>query len=345
VVASQPCAIEEPKTETAVRGPREGFTEMLRVNTSQVHHKIRSADLKVVRFVLGTESRTHVDLLNIGGLAAPEIVDEVTKRLEMIKVPFVLETGIVEEWLEDYPYSSLPQMMYTERPDTAVAQLLQGRVAIIVDRSPVAMIAPITFGSLIQSSEDTQFPAVFELLMLELVFEVLREAGIRLPATMGQAVGILGALVIGQAVVQAGIVSAPVGIVVSLTGIASSAIPRYNVAIAIRLLRFGVLFMSGMSGLLWASDFQSRIWRRSWSSSTPWWVEIVLLPTTPIAVLIGLAGFTAVLGARGGLATYRRMAELVTPPLLAVLIFLPLLTASEMRPEFLYPPLKILEAT
>lgn len=103
--------------------------------------------------------------------------------------------------------------------------------------------------SIAAARESIPFPALVEALMMEISFEALREAGIRLPKTVGQAVSILGALVIGQAAVQAGIVSAPIVIVVSLTGIASFTIPRFNFAITVRLLRFPIMLMAGMFGL------------------------------------------------------------------------------------------------
>jgi spore germination protein KA len=103
--------------------------------------------------------------------------------------------------------------------------------------------------SIASSREAIPFPAFIEALIMEISFEALREAGVRLPKIVGQAVSILGALVIGQAAVEAGIVSAPMVIVVSLTGIASFTIPRFNMAISIRLLRFPFIFLAGMFGL------------------------------------------------------------------------------------------------
>ncbi|HZG72263.1 MAG TPA: spore germination protein, partial [Chondromyces sp.] len=91
--------------------------------------------------------------------------------------------------------------------------------------------------------------AIVEALMMEIVFEGLREAGIRLPKAVGSAVSIVGALVIGQAAVQAGIVSAPMVIIVAMTGIASFAIPRYNLGTAVRMIRFGLLLLAGALGL------------------------------------------------------------------------------------------------
>ncbi|MGB8956945.1 MAG: spore germination protein, partial [Tumebacillaceae bacterium] len=97
--------------------------------------------------------------------------------------------------------------------------------------------------------ETIPFPAIVEAMIMEVAFEALREAGVRLPKTVGQTVSILGALVIGQAAVEAGIVSAPMVIIVSVTGIASFTMPRFNAAIAIRMLRFPMMFLAGTFGL------------------------------------------------------------------------------------------------
>jgi len=295
--------IEEPATEASIRGPREGFNENLRTNTGLLRNKIKTPALKTVPFKIGKRTRTDVVLAYIDKVADPAVIEEVTKRLNSIEIDGVLESGYIEELIEDNPYSPFPQMQYTERPDTVAAQLLEGRFAIFVDGTPFVLIGPITFWQLLQASEDyyerylignalrwlrlfflfiallmpatytalityhhdmlptsllysvaaaresIPFPAIVEGLIMEITFEALREAGVRLPKTIGQSVSILGALVIGTAAVEAGIVSAPKVIVVSITGIASFTIPRYNAAITIRMLRFPLMFMAASFGL------------------------------------------------------------------------------------------------
>lgn len=295
--------VAEPETESAVRGPKEGFTERLRVNTALVRHKIRSNRLKILSKDIGEETKTGLAIFYIEGLAAPELVDEVLTRLDRIKIDGILESAYIEEFIEDSPWSMFPQIQNTERPDTVAANLLEGRVAIVVDGTPFALIMPATFWQFFQASEDyygryhiyiflrllriffvflalalpsiyvavmtyhqemiptslllsiaasreaIPFPMFVEALIMELSFEALREAGVRLPQIVGQAVGILGALVIGQAAVEAGIVSAPTVIVVSITGIASFTIPRFNMSISIRILRFPLMILAGMFGL------------------------------------------------------------------------------------------------
>ncbi|MDF2934770.1 MAG: hypothetical protein K0Q90_143 [Paenibacillaceae bacterium] len=295
--------VEEPQTESVIRGPREGFVENLRTNTALLRFKIKSANLKMKPFIIGEQTKTSVVLCYMEGIIDPKLVEEAAKRLSAIRIDGILESGYIEEMIEDQPLSPFPQLQYTERPDAASAALLEGKFAIFVDGTPFVLIGPVTFWMFMQASEDyyeryiignlirwlriffsavalflpalyvavttfhqdmlptnlllsiavaretIPFPAIVEALIMEVAFEALREAGIRLPKTVGQAVSILGALVIGQAAVQAGIVSAPMVIVVSLTGIASFTIPRFNMAIAIRMLRFPLMLLAGVFGL------------------------------------------------------------------------------------------------
>ncbi|HHY73239.1 MAG TPA: spore germination protein [Bacillus bacterium] len=297
-------AIEEPSAEPVVRGPREGFSETITVNTALLRRKVKSPKLKLKSMKIGRYSQTQVIIAYIEGLADPTLIEEVESRLQRIDIDAVLESGYIEEFIEDHPFSPFPQVLNTERPDVATANLLEGRVAILVDGTPFSIIVPTTLYSLLQSAEDyyqrfligtlirwlrygfllialllpsiyiailtfhqemipttlllsmaksreeIPFPALIEALLMEITFEALREAGIRLPKQVGAAVSIVGALVIGQAAVSAGLVSAPMVMVVAVTGIASFTIPRYNTAIAIRMIRFPIMFLAGTLGLL-----------------------------------------------------------------------------------------------
>jgi hypothetical protein len=294
--------IEEPSSESVIRGPRDGFTETLRVNTSLVRRRIRSPKLKMEPFTIGKQTNTYVEVLYIEGIVKDTVLEEVKKRLGQIEIDSVLGSGYIEEFIEDVPFSPFPQIQNTERPDVVCASLLEGKVAIMVDNTPFVLIVPMTFWSGLQAAEDyyerflyttfirwirfgllnialflpsiyvavttfhpqliptnllisisaaregIPFPAMVEALIMEFMFEALREAGIRLPKSIGSAVSIVGALVIGQAAVEAGIISAPMVIIVAATGIASFGIPRYNLGIAYRMLRFPVLILAGLFG-------------------------------------------------------------------------------------------------
>ncbi|RKO67689.1 spore germination protein [Desulfofundulus salinus] len=295
--------IEEPTSESVVRGPREGFTELLRTNTSLIRRHLRNPNLVIERITLGERTRTFVEIVYLRGLADPRLVQEVKDRLSRIKVDGIIESGNIEELIEDHPYSPFPQVFRTERPDRVVSMLLDGRVAIITDGTPFVLIVPAEFVVFIQSSEDyyerfflatavrwlryiafiaslilpslyisiTTFhqemiptrlliniaasregvpvPAFVEAFLMEFTFEALREAGIRLPRNVGQAVSIVGALVIGQAAVSAGIVSSLMVIVVALTGISSFVAPVFSMAITMRLLRFPMMALAATLGI------------------------------------------------------------------------------------------------
>lgn len=296
-------SVEQPSTENTVRGSRDSFTEILRTNTSLIRRKVRSSRLKIEIIPVGEIGQTDVAIAYMKGIAQESTVQEIKSRIENIQIDVPLESGYIEQMIEERTFSPFPQFFVTERPDYLVSAILQGQVAIFTDGSPFAISAPMTFWGFLQAGDDyyervlyanlirvirlvfamialllpafyvaittfnqqmiptnlllsiaaaregVPFPALVEALMMEVTFEVLREAGVRLPKQVGQAVSIVGGLVVGQAAVQAGIVSAPMVIVVSLTGIASFAIPRYNFSLAFRILRFPLIILAGMFGL------------------------------------------------------------------------------------------------
>lgn len=295
--------ISEPQSEMLVRGSREGFTEDLRTNTTLMRRRLRSPNLVLEQSNVGRVSSTGVITAYIKGLADPDMVDEVKSRLRRIDIDGVLESGYLEEFIEDNPYSPFPQVLHTERPDRVAAALLDGRVAVLTDGTPFVLIVPAEFVTFLHSPEDynerymistairwlryiafiislllpslyiaittfhqemiptrllislasaregVPFPALVEALLMEFTFEALREAGVRLPRAVGQAVSIVGALVIGQAAVQAGIVSPLMVIVVALTGISSFVNPAFNIALTMRFLRFPMMILAGTLGL------------------------------------------------------------------------------------------------
>lgn len=296
-------SVEEPETETVVRGPREGFTESLRTNTVLIRRRIKSTRLKMENMKIGLLTKTDINIAWIEGIADNRVVQEVRDRLGRINTDSILESGYLEEFIEDAPFSLFPMVNYTERPDKVAAALLEGRVAILTDTTPMVLLAPVTFVEFLQSTEDyylkyfyasflrllrivtlnialllpalyvaivtyhqellptpllisiaaaregVPFPAFVEALLMETTFEVLREAGVRLPRPVGQAVSIVGALVIGEAAVTAGLVSPAMVIVVALTAIASFTIPSYSGSFAIRLMRFPIMAAAAVLGL------------------------------------------------------------------------------------------------
>ncbi|MWV43246.1 spore germination protein [Paenibacillus sp. HJL G12] len=296
-------SVTEPVSQTVIRGPREGFTESIRINTALLRRKIKSPKLWLEEMKIGEMTQTDVGMMYIQGLVKPEIVDEVRKRLCNIHIDGILESGYIEELIEDTNFTLFPTVFHSERPDVIAANLLEGRVAILVDGTPFALIVPSTFNMFFQAAEDyynrfdvgslvrllrffsffiglllpslyvaiitfhqemiptswllklavqregVPFPAFIEAIIMETVFEILREAGVRMPRTVGNTISIVGGLVLGQAAVEAGIVSPAVVIVVSLTAIASFVSPAYNIGNTARMLRFVFLFASSFMGI------------------------------------------------------------------------------------------------
>lgn len=295
-------SIEEPGSQVTVRGPRDGFTENIRTNTSLIRKRIQNPNLWLENMKIGSVTKTDVSIMYIKGIAKDEIVEEIRDRLKRIEIDSILESGYIEQLIEDQAFTTFPTLYHTERPDMVAGNLLEGRVAIIVNGTPFVLIAPAVFIQFFQSVEDyygrpdiatalrflriliffisiiapaayiavttfhqemipTQlliaiaaqretvpFPAFFEALIMEVSFEILREAGVRMPRAVGSAISIVGALVIGQAAVQAGIVSPAMVIIVAITAIANFATPAFAVAISSRLIRFGFMFAAATFG-------------------------------------------------------------------------------------------------
>lgn len=294
--------VTEPQTESVVRGPREGFTETLRINTSLIRRKLKHPSLHLLSLTIGDISNTNVVVTYLEGIASQDVVSTVLKRLKNVKIDGVLESAYLEELLEDVPYSPFPQMTYTERPDALAAGLLEGKVGILVDGTPIALMVPVVLSEFLQVSEDyyeramivilvrlvryigaalavlapatyiavttyhqeilptalalslaagregVPFPVMAEVIVMTIVLEILQEAGLRLPKPIGATIGIVGALVIGDAAVKASLVSPFMVIIVGITAVSSYAIPSYDLAIGIRLVRFPLIVLAGLLG-------------------------------------------------------------------------------------------------
>lgn len=295
--------VEEPKTEAVIRGPRDGFNESLRNNTALVRRRIRDTNLKSKMYKIGRRSKTSVVMMYIEDIVDKNIVVEANNRLNSIDIDVVLDSSILENLIEDNYLSPFPQMNNTERPDEVASALYEGRVVLIVDNSPFALILPGTLGTQLQSTEDyytrwteatpvrflrfiamfltllspalyvaitafhpgllptkliyfiaasrvsVPFPAVIETVIMEGTMELIRESGTRISGPVGTTIGIVGGLIIGQAAVEAGIVSPIIIIVVAISTIASFAIPSYELSAALRISRFIFIALAGVLGL------------------------------------------------------------------------------------------------
>ncbi|WP_091000506.1 spore germination protein [Paenibacillus sp. OK003] len=295
--------VEEPLSEALLRGPRIGFTEHLSDNTGILRRFGSNQSLFIQKFEVGTRIKKDLAIAYIEDIADPELVAEVQRRIEGMDMDVMLESGYVEQLIEDDELSPFQQIQNTERPDRVISGMLEGRVAILLDGTPFALIVPATFSMLLQSPEDyyerwipgtflrmlrflaamialfapalyisfisfhpgliptklaltiietrkgVPFPSIIEALIMETAIEILREAGIRLPKPIGPAMGIVGGLIIGDAAVQAGIVSPFLVIVVAVTAISSFSIPTYSAGITLRILRFTGMFSAAALGL------------------------------------------------------------------------------------------------
>ena len=296
-------SVSEPNIEGVIRGPREGFTETLRTNTTLIRRRIRDPNLRIIATQIGRRSKTDVAIAYIKGIAAPELVDEVKKRLETIDIDVIMESAYIEQLIEDCWWSPFPTVQETERPDKVVASIVEGRVAILVDTTPFALLVPANINMFMVSPEDAYirwsggsfvrllrfganfiaillpalyialtafhpemlphglalsiaatrenipFPAFVEAFIMELSLELLREAGIRLPGPISNTIGIVGALVVGTAAVQASLVSPVMVIVVAFTAIAAFAVPTTSFGLAIRQIRFLFMIFATVLGL------------------------------------------------------------------------------------------------
>lgn len=295
-------SVERPVTEQIVHGPQEAFTETLRANTGLLRKIIKNENLTTEFFVVGVRSHTIVAVMYLRDLANPGLVSEVNRRIKSIKTDYILDSGVLEQFIEDHPYNLSPTVLATERPDRVASKILEGRVAILVDGSPFVLTVPSTmyeqlhtgeelysrwpYGTFIRwlratafllsfllpgfylavvlfhqemlptelllaiagNREKVPFPSVIEVLLMEFSFELIREAGLRIPGIMGTTIGIVGALILGQAAVQANIVSPILVILVAVTGLASFAIPYYSLAFSLRIYRFFYIALGATLG-------------------------------------------------------------------------------------------------
>ncbi len=295
--------ITEPLSETNIRGPRDGFVESLCINITLIRRRIQVPHLWIETFEIGSLTKTQVAIAYIKGLADEKMLEELRSRLERIDTDAILESGYIEQYIEDQPFTLFPLTLRTERPDIVCSSILSGKVAVLVTGSPHVLVLPADFPMFFQASDDyyekppqgsfvrilrwigaiisvflpgfyvavvnfhqellptalllrvtasregVPFPVIAEILIMEVLFEVLREAGIRLPVAVGPAISIVGALVLGEAAIRAGIVSPAVVIVVAMTAIANFSNPVFSMAIVLRILRFAFTILAAVFGL------------------------------------------------------------------------------------------------
>ncbi len=294
-------AITESTTEVSIRGPKEAFTEALIINLTMIRRRIKTHALKFKFKEIGARTKTKICVCYIEGIANEKIVEEVNKRLDDIKIDGVLDSGYIEELIRDSPLSPLDTINHTEKPDSIAGNLLEGRVAVVVDGSPFVLSMPFLFMEYLQVPEDyyvnyafssfmrfvrilgflvatslpalwlalvtyhqemlpttlllaifsarqaVPFPKVLETLVLIIIFDVLRESGARMPTPVGTGISFLGAIIIGQAAVDARLLSPVLVVVVAITGITTFLLPKMYPPLA--LIRLFLVLLAAVLGL------------------------------------------------------------------------------------------------
>lgn len=294
-------AIEEPSSDVVIRGPKEGFIENIRINTALIRRKLKNPNLIFEPLKIGTQTRTDVFLAYIDGIVNPSILSNLKNKLNSINIDGVLESGYIEQYIQDETHTFFSTIGNTQKPDIVAAKLLEGRIAILCDGTPHVLTVPYLFVETLQSSEDyyirpslasflrilrmlaflisiflpalyvalqtfhqemiptvlllrmastsegIPFPSWLEAFIMITMFELFRESGTRLPRQIGSAVSIVGALVLGDAAVKAGIVSTSMVIITSVTAISSFIIPSLTEVLV--LIRYLFLFLGAFLGL------------------------------------------------------------------------------------------------
>ena len=297
-------SVSSPDTESVIKGSHEGYTESIRTSITLLRRIIKSPKLCTEFVSVGKINDCKCAIMYLDNLTSDELVNKVKFRLNNIKGDFISGAGMVEQLIEDSTWSLFPSILSTERPDRTAEYLAAGRIAVICDNTPFALIMPISLAVLLDSPEGNQqrwqsgtfsriirtfafilsillsgiflaltcfhhelipsqlltiitetrrqipFSAVAEYIVMEIFFELVREAGLRVPNAIGSAIGVVGGLILGQAAVEAGIVSPVTLIIVAISGIANAVIPDYELSSGIRVLKFGFIILGGTLGFL-----------------------------------------------------------------------------------------------
>ena len=295
--------VQKAESEKVLRGSNEGFSDSVKTNTALVRKRLRTTDLKVEEIHFGARSDTVLALVYEKELIYPKFLEEVKQQIAGWEVDGVFDSGMVEQLCEPQWKSPFPRFETTERPDRAAMEILDGRILLLCDNSPVGILFPASFDSFLKVSEDryhhflivsferllryaavflalwisggylavtgfhTQvlptklllafaearkgvpFPGILEILLMEFAFELIREAGVRMPGPLGGTIGIVGGLIIGDAAVSANLVSPMTVVVVAVSALCSLAIPNEEFGAPFRLLKFGFILLGGWLGI------------------------------------------------------------------------------------------------
>lgn len=294
-------AVLEPSTEMQERGSREAFVESFKDNVTMIRRRVRNPVFKTQIVEIGSTSKTRACVCYMSDRVDKNMLGNVVERLKNAEVDTVLGSGYMQTFLDTKYPSIFSGVGFTERPDVLTAKISEGKICIIVDGTPNALILPYLFIEHFHSLDDylkrpyyatfirvlkivsflfsvflpglyvavctfhqeiipetmifgitgqesrTPLPVMIEAIFIHLIYEIVREAGLRMPKSVGHAISIVGALVIGETAVTAGILSAPMLIVVGLTAVSSFVVSTLYEPVAV--LRFSFIIVGGLSGL------------------------------------------------------------------------------------------------
>ncbi len=293
--------VEKPANENNLRGSRESFTDTGRKNMGMIRRRIRSENLAVKTLQVGDRTKTEVTIYYHTDCCPEGLPKRVEERIESVDLPMIFETGYLSPFVDRTKFSLFQSVLYTERPDTFCAKLCEGKVGIIVDGTPNAMVYPAFFQDNLVTNDDytqrpyfasfirliryfsflisimlpglyvaltsyapqsvadklifyfhssknsTPLPLFAEAVVIILLFEVIKEAGLRLPSPIGSTVSIVSALIIGDAAVSAGLIGSALLIVCAVSTVASFTIPAFYEAVIV--LRIVFIICAGFFGL------------------------------------------------------------------------------------------------
>lgn len=297
-------SIQEPPTSTVLKGPREGFTEDLKTNMTLLRRRLRTNKLVFEQIKLGRFSETSVMIAYVKGISDEALVSKIRERLQKIDIDGILDSSYITKYLEERPYSLFKQVGNTEKPDMLAAKLLDGRIGILADGSPIALTLPFLFTedfkdiqddfkrpvrvsfvrilrmiaivfavllpgifvaiqehhfqmlpsklmiTIINAEQGVPFDPIVEMMIALILFEILSEASVRMPKYVGMALSVVGALVLGDTAVKAGLLSPITVLIVALSGIGLFTIPDevgvFSVLRAIYVLAGGLLGLFGI---------------------------------------------------------------------------------------------------
>lgn len=296
-------SLTAPTVENTVMGSQEGFNEVVLTQMNLVRMRLKTPHLHFDQLSLGSLSRTNVVVVHIEGLTNPALVLAVKERLATAKMALVQSGQELIPFLTSNSQSLFPLIRRTERPDVVAREVSQGKVAVLVDNTPFAMVMPNTLMDFYQTIEDYDLspwygtlerlirfiglalglllppmyialtsvnpdllptklvltiagsrvglplPPVFEVLTMWAIIEILREAALRLPKVLSTTLGTVGAIVVGSAVVKAGIISPLMIVIITLTALGLFTSPSYEMAVPWRVLFWLLITVSYFLGL------------------------------------------------------------------------------------------------